>query len=221
MKIKICGIKTYEEAMFAVEAGADMIGFNFYPASPRYISPGDCMKLVVRLQTALHYDFPRLMTVGVFVNALPELILSVHKDAPLDMVQLSGDESPEDLETLGDRAFQALRPASPEALAEAVRKGTRRKLPPYWLIDANRPGEYGGTGHTADWRMAAGLAKQWPILLAGGLRPNNIAEAIRQVQPWGVDVASGVESSPGVKDPQKVKAFIDAVRATERELIQS
>lgn len=219
MKVKICGIKTFDEAMEAVQAGADMLGFNFYPHSPRYISPGDCMKLVVRLQTALHDDFPGLMTVGVFVNARPDLIISFLIDIPLDMAQLSGDEPPEALEVLGDRAYKALRPASPEMLHAYVTEfSSRRKLPPYWLVDAYRPGQYGGTGQTADWKVAASLARQMPILLAGGLHAGNVAEAIRVVQPWGVDVASGVESAPGVKDTQKMREFIAAVRSVEKEL---
>jgi phosphoribosylanthranilate isomerase len=112
MRIKICGIKTFEEAIMAVEAGANMLGFNFYPPSPRYISPGDCLKLVVRLQTALRDQFAQIITVGVFVDTPTDLVISILRDSPLDVAQLSGDESPEALELLGDRAFKVFRPAS-------------------------------------------------------------------------------------------------------------
>jgi phosphoribosylanthranilate isomerase len=217
MRIKICGIKTFEEAIMAVEAGANMLGFNFYPPSPRYISPGDCLKLVVRLQTALRDQFAQIITVGVFVDTPTDLVISILRDSPLDVAQLSGDESPEALELLGDRAFKVFRPASAEAMAEMVQRYPQRVLAPYWLIDTYRPGEFGGTGHVADWSLASSLAANAPILLAGGLRVDNVGEAIRQVRPWGVDVASGVESAPGVKDPEKVQAFIHAVRAVEKE----
>jgi phosphoribosylanthranilate isomerase len=217
MKVKICGIRTFEEALDVIEAGADMIGFNFYPPSPRYITPGDCMRLILRLETALREEMADVMLVGVFVNASPRLIHGVYRDCHLEMIQLSGDEPPELLEELGDRAFKALRPQSEEALEEAVRKFPRRKMAPAWLVDSFQAGAYGGTGQAGDWAMAGRLAREAPILLAGGLRADNVAEALRQVNPWGVDVASGVESEPGVKDPRKVRAFIRAVRSFQQE----
>lgn len=217
MKVKICGIRTFEEALDVIEAGADMIGFNFYPSSPRYITPGNCMRLVLRLETALREEIADVVLVGVFVNASPRYIHAVFRDCHLDMIQLSGDEPPEVLEELGERAFKALRPASAEALDEAVRLYPRRTMAPAWLVDAFRPGLYGGTGEVGDWAAAARLAREAPILLAGGLRPDNVAQALRQVNPWGVDVASGVESEPGVKDPRKVRDFIRAVRSFQQE----
>jgi phosphoribosylanthranilate isomerase len=217
MKIKICGIRTVDDALAVIEAGADMLGFNFYPGSPRYITPGDCMDLIVRLEKALREEIADVTMVGVFVNQNPEFIHAVFRDCHLDLIQLSGDEPPETLETLGERAFKALRPASPAALEEMLRRYPAGPMAPAWLVDTYRPGEYGGTGELANWSMARSLAVQAPIILAGGLRAENVAEAIRQVAPWGVDVASGVESEPGVKDARKVRDFIRAVRSYQQE----
>lgn len=217
MKVKICGIRTYEDALDSIEAGADMLGFNFYPDSPRYITPGDCMRMLVRLEMALREDLADITLVGVFVNAGADFIHAVFRDCHLDRIQLSGDEPPELLEQLGERAFKALRPPSMEAMEEAVRRYPRRGLSPAWLLDTYRQGSYGGTGQTMDWAMARKLAREAPILLAGGLHADNVVEAIQQVSPWGVDVASGVESEPGVKDPRKVRAFIRAVRSYQQE----
>jgi phosphoribosylanthranilate isomerase len=219
MKIKICGIRTLEEALGVIEAGADIIGFNFYPRSPRYIIPGDCMQLVVRLETILRERMAQVTTVGVFVNAEPDFMYAVFRDCHLDRVQLSGDEPPEVLEALGERAFKVLRPHSAEALAEDVRRYPRRTLAPAWMVDTYHPGMYGGTGQTADWSLARQLAQDCPIILAGGLRADNVVEALRQVHPWGVDVASGVESAPGVKDLKKVVEFVQAVKSYTREAV--
>ena len=217
MKIKICGIRTYDDAMKIIDAGADIIGFNFFPQSPRYISPGDCLRLVVRLQTMLREELARVTLVGVFVNANPDYVHTLVGDCHLDRIQLSGDEPPSDLEILGERTFKVLRPRSAEELAEDVKRFPPRVLSPAWMIDTYHPGIYGGTGQPADWRVASQLAQTSTILLAGGLRADNVAEAIRQVNPWGVDVASGVESAPGVKDLQKVRDFIHAVRSLSEE----
>lgn len=217
MKIKICGIRTLDEALAVIGAGADILGFNFYPSSPRYIKPGDCMRLVVQLETALREEMAKITLVGVFVNAEAYFIHAVFRDCHLDNIQLSGDEPPEALEVLGERAFKVLRPTSEEELLDVVNRYPRRTMAPAWLIDTYHPGLYGGTGERVDWNLARKLAEQAPIILAGGLRADNVADALCQVQPWGVDVASGVESSPGVKDPQKVAEFVRAVRAFTRE----
>jgi phosphoribosylanthranilate isomerase len=218
MKIKICGIRTYDEAMMVIDEGADIIGFNFYPKSPRYVIPGECMRLMVRLETALREKMASITTVGVYVNMEADFIHAVFRDCHLDRIQLSGDESPELLETLGERAFKVMRPTSAESLAESVAHYPRRTLAPAWLVDTYRLGLYGGTGEVAEWDLASQLAAKEPVILAGGLRADNVAEAIRQVNPWGVDVASGVESAPGVKDPQKVRDFVKAVRECTREM---
>jgi phosphoribosylanthranilate isomerase len=153
--------------------------------------------------------------VGVFVNAPRVEIEAIADDCHLDLVQLSGDEPPEFLHALGPSALKGIRPTLPEeALADAARFA--RSTSPALLVDAYRPGEYGGTGHTGDWELARTLAAQYPILLAGGLTPDNVAAAVAQVRPWGVDVASGVESSPGKKDAGKMAAFVQAARESQR-----
>jgi len=209
MRVKICGLTSYEDAAAAVEAGADMLGFNFYPPSPRCIHPEDCRAWVARLRAAFSQ---RVVMVGVFVNASAAEVQAILDICGLDLAQLSGDESPETLQALGERAFKALRPASPQDLTASVSRYPLCSTLPTWLIDAFRPGEYGGTGQTADWSLARELARQFPVMLAGGLRPENVDQAIAQVRPWGVDVASGVEYAPGCKDHDKMAAFIQAAR---------
>lgn len=208
MKVKICGITNLPDALQAVEAGADMLGFNFYPGSPRYVQPENCAAIIKLMQQrGLH-----AVTVGVFVNAGAEEVLAQMDHCGLDLAQLHGDEPPETLAALGERAFKALRPGSAEALEQAVADFPMRAAPPAFLVDAYRPGQYGGTGETADWGLARSLARRFPLLLAGGLTLGNVAAAVSQVRPWGVDVASGVEASPGRKDPRKVAAFVGAAR---------
>ena len=207
MIVKICGIKTYDIALTAVEAGADMLGFNFYPPSLRYIAPGKCARIVSQITKRT----PDIITVGIFVNQDPVRIREIMETCKLDLVQLSGDEPPAELAALDGKALKAIRPSS-HAEAEARLKSYGRQKAPALLVDAHVKGAYGGTGETGDWAIARHLAEKAPILLAGGLNPQNIAEAVRAVRPWGVDVASGVESSPGVKDPTKISAFISAAR---------
>lgn len=226
-KIKICGIKTLPDALAAVEAGADYLGFNFYPKSIRFIEVQECAKITAVLKK----EHPHVGLVGIFVNAPIAEIKDILQTCSLDFAQLHGDESPEILAQLAPHAFKAFRgvPAKVEAYA--------RNEAPACLIDAAVKGAYGGTGVTADWSAAAELAKRYPLLLAGGLNPDNVASAVRQVRPWGVDVASGVEvplqsrgiappqsggkvppqlggeASPGSKDAGKIKAFVQAVRS--------
>ncbi len=216
MIVKICGIKTLPEALAALDAGAVMLGFNFYPPSPRSIDRETCAQIV----SALHSMHKKLITVGVFVNEEPDRVRETLKACSLDLAQLSGDEGPETLSALDGYAYKAIRPASqPEA--EALLHAFARKSAPALLVDASVRGAYGGTGQTSNWLIAQSLSARTPLLLAGGLTPQNVGEAIRLVRPWGVDVASGVESSPGVKDPAKIRAFVDAVRSAERFLPQS
>lgn len=205
-KIKICGIKSVHDALAAMEAGADMLGFNFYRKSPRYISVGQCRDIMAEMRKYAHLDY-----VGVFVNASVAEIRATIETCALTMAQLHGDETPQMLQSLDGKAFKAFR-GIPESVS-----GFARDEAPALLVDAVVQGSYGGTGITADWKGAAELAKYYPILLAGGLTPQNVAEAVRRVQPWGVDVASGVELMPGVKDPAKMSAFVQAVRSESRE----
>ena len=213
MIIKICGVTTLEDSLAAVEAGADMLGFNFYPPSSRYLPQAVCREIV----DALKRRSISTIRVGVFVNASLHEIDRIMAACSLDLAQLSGNEPAEHLQFLGDRAFKALRPASSSELNEIIRVYPERAHPPAWLVDANHPGSYGGSGQKADWQLAAGLAAQAPILLAGGLTPENITAAVTQVRPWGVDVASGVESSPGRKDRQKMIDFIQAAHWAAKE----
>ncbi len=208
-RVKICGLKTLEDARVAIDSGADLLGFNFYLPSPRYVSPEICSAIV----SDLRQRGATATLVGVFVNVPAGTIASFLDRCGLDLAQLSGDEPPETLAALAGRAYKALRPTSPSVLQEALARYPGAPLPPAWLVDAYRPGEYGGTGQVADWSLAQELAQRSPILLAGGLTPDNVTQAIRQVQPWGVDVASGVESTPGVKDPARIQAFIQAVHS--------
>ncbi len=208
MKIKICGITNLEDALAAVEEGADMLGFNFHPQSPRYVKPESCAAIInLMAARGVHAT-----TVGVFVNSPLEEVSALLARCGLDLAQLHGDEPPKQLAALGDRAFKALRPATLEALVEAEQAYPENGRAPGFLVDAYQPGKYGGTGHPADWSLAREAARHRPILLAGGLSPETVEAAIREVRPWGVDVASGCEAAPGRKDRQKIAAFVRAVR---------
>ena len=199
--IKICGIKNLNDALAAMDVGADMIGFNFYPKSPRYIDVGRCRDIMSVMRR-----YGRITYVGVFVNSSVEKIRTTMETCGLSLAQLHGDETPEMLHELEGKAFKAFR-----GIPENVDRFARSESPAF-LVDASVKGVYGGSGVTADWNGAAELAKKYPLLLAGGLTPENVAEAIRQVKPWGVDVASGVESTPGEKDASKMKMFVKAIR---------
>lgn len=208
MKVKICGIKTLDDALAAIDAGADMLGFNFYSPSPRYIEPQCCAQVVA----ALREFSAGITTVGVFVNTPPAEMRAILTTCGLDLAQLSGDEPPEALDALDGRAFKALRPCEASSARIAAERYARQTAPTLLVDAAAATGQFGGSGQTADWRVAAELAAKLPLLLAGGLRPDNVAAAIAAVQPWGVDVASGVESAPGRKDAAKIHAFILAAR---------
>ena len=189
------------DALAAMDAGADLIGFNFYQKSPRYIDVGTCRDIMSVMRRYGHITYA-----GVFVNASVEEIRATIETCGLSLAQLHGDETPEMLSALDGKAFKAFRgvPANVNGFA--------RSKSPALLVDASVKGVYGGSGEIADWSAAAELAKKYPLLLAGGLTPENVAEAVRRVKPWGVDVASGVESAPGEKDPSKMKAFVRAVK---------
>jgi phosphoribosylanthranilate isomerase len=201
-KIKICGIKTLNDALAAIEAGADYLGFNFYPKSVRLIEKQACTEITAVLKK----EYPHIKLVGVFVNSSVEEVKDILDTCSLDLAQLHGDETAETLNELEGKAFKAFR-GIPENI-----NGFARDDAPALLVDASVKGAYGGTGVTADWNGAAELAKRYPLLLAGGLTPENIADAVSRVKPWGVDVASGVESIPGEKDAAKMKAFVKAIR---------
>lgn len=202
--IKICGIKTLKDALAAIGSGADYLGFNFYPKSVRFIEKSACAEIT----SVLKQEYPQIKLVGVFVNSPVYEIKDILQTCQLDLAQLHGDETPEIFAQLSPHAFRAFR-GIPESNA-----GYERNEAPAMLIDAAVKGVYGGSGVTADWAAAAELAKKYPLLLAGGLTPENVADAVHQVRPWGVDVASGVESAPGEKDAEKMSAFVKAVKQT-------
>jgi phosphoribosylanthranilate isomerase len=209
-KVKICGIKTMKDALAAIDAGADYLGFNFYPKSIRFIEMDACMKITAVLKR----EHPEVKFVGVFVNSPVEEVRTIMEACSLDLAQLHGDETPEMVNALEGKAFKAFR-GIPQSI-----NGFAKENAPALLVDAAVKGVYGGTGVTADWSAAAELAMRYPLLLAGGLTPENVAQAVRQVRPWGVDVASGVEvppqsggkAAPGEKDAIKMSAFVQAVR---------
>jgi len=202
-KIKICGIRTLDDALAAVDAGADMLGFNFYKKSPRYIEVGMCRGITAAIRGRAYVRF-----VGVFVNASVAEINAIVGTCGLNLIQLHGDETSEMFAQLTPKAFKAFRgTADVGTNTRMIRDGE-----PALLVDAAVKGLYGGSGVTADWSGAAELAQRYPLLLAGGLTPENVAEAVGRVKPWGVDVASGVESTPGKKDPSKMKMFVKAIR---------
>ncbi len=196
---KVCGITRVQDALAAVEAGADAIGFVFHPPSPRYV----CAEEAAEIARALPR---RTWRVGVFVDHDPRRINGMIERVGLDFVQLSGDEPPATAAALARHAFKALRlggGVTPTAALAQAQRYPECTL----LVDAGVDGRYGGTGTVANWAAAAALARRYRLLLAGGLRPDNLAEAIRRVRPWGVDVSSGVESAPGRKDPALLRAF--------------
>ena len=218
-KVKICGVLSYENALMVAEYGADLIGLNFYPESPRFIEAEAAGDLVKRLRARLGDHCPVL--VGVFVNEPADRVREAVLWANLDYAQLSGDESPETLQELSGIAFKGIRPkTAADALAEAdryVNAIAADERSPSLLLDAFNPSLYGGTGETAAPDVALALRDVAPrLMLAGGLNPENVAARLRAIRPWGVDVASGVETGiPGLKDPDKVRAFITEVRTAE------
>lgn len=215
-KVKICGVTTLDDALMVANAGADMIGLNFHKASPRYISMETAREICSGLKQQFGDRCPAI--VGVFVNATDSDITNVKLKAGLDYIQLSGDESDRMIAELRGIAFKAIRPMNKAMALEDVNY-FRAQFPtndriPSILLDAYHPKLYGGTGESTSVDVALAVKEIVPrMMLAGGLTPENVAERIASIQPWGVDVASGVESGqPGVKDADKVKAFIEAAR---------
>ena len=222
-KIKICGITNLEDALVATQSGVDFLGFIFYEPSPRYVEPG-LAKVIISAVKAQGSSRPQPappQCVGVFVNAPLKKINAIRRDCQLDRLQLHGEEPPEFLTLLQGDAFKAMRPASQteaDTLLKTYLPAVNPVSPPGFLLDAYHPTLYGGTGRVTDWGLAANLAQKYPLMLAGSLTPKNVTEAIQAVQPWGVDVSSGVEAEKGRKDHEKIRAFIEIVRETERVL---
>jgi phosphoribosylanthranilate isomerase len=212
-QIKVCGVTSPADALAAVEAGADALGLNFYAPSPRFLAPQAAQAVAIAMESAIK--------VGVFVNAAPEEVRATFDQLRLDFVQLHGDEPPEYLAALEGRpvikAFRLGPNLDLRGIADYLEQCARLGvLPRAILIDAHQPGQFGGTGQTCDWQQLAGWQEalgETPLVLAGGLRPDNVASAIAAVGPSAVDTASGVEQSPGRKDPRLLRAFVSAARA--------
>lgn len=206
VKVKICGITNPDDALAAVEAGADAVGLMFYEGSPRYVTPDRAVE-IARLVP------PHVLRVGVFVNPKEDQVSRSIGTCALGLLQFHGDETPEFCTQFGVMSMKAFRIRD----AESVRQ-LRVYPTDAWLLDAYSPGQRGGTGEIFNWDLAIEARELGrPIFLAGGLTPDNVADAVRRVQPFGVDVSSGVEAAPGRKDAAKMRAFVAAVRSTSAE----
>jgi phosphoribosylanthranilate isomerase len=201
VKVKICGITSLEDALTAVEAGADALGFVFYPKSPRNIPPEQAGDIIRRLP-------PFVQTIGLFVNEDAAIVNATADQCGLDVIQLHGEEPPGYCDSIQRRVIKAFRVRDITTLDALVNYRVAG-----CLLDAWVPTAPGGTGQTFNWEIAAEAVKRGQrIVLAGGLTPGNVAEAVRRVKPYAVDVSSGVESSPGCKDADKIRKFIDQAR---------
>jgi phosphoribosylanthranilate isomerase len=203
VRVKICGVTRLEDALAAARLGADAVGFNFWPRSRRYVAPADAAAIVRRLP-------PGVATFGVFVDPSRAEVLEALAASGVGVAQLHGDEPPALCAGLGVPVVKAIRVRDRRDLAGLASYGARA-----FLLDSASAG-YGGSGATFDWAVAAEAARDVPLLLAGGLTPENVAEAVRTVRPLGVDVASGVEASPGVKDLARMEAFIRRAKEAGR-----
>ena len=199
--VKICGITNLEDGLAAAEAGADAVGFVFHPASPRFITTEVAARILTQLP-------PSLVKVGLFVDAPAELVVRAIGECGFNLLQFHGEESPEYCLQFGVMTMKAFRIRDEASLAILDNYPTDA-----WLLDAYSPEAPGGTGKAFNWELAVQAVRRGkPVFLAGGLTPENVAEAVRQVRPYAVDVSSGVESAPGKKDPGKVRAFIRAAK---------
>jgi phosphoribosylanthranilate isomerase len=201
VKIKICGITNLEDALLATDLGANALGFIFYPKSPRYVAPDAAREIIAQLP-------PFVVSVGVFVDEEAAVVQELAAQVGLDWIQVHGQESPDYCRNLGRRVIKGFRIKDESSLKD---------LEPFqgavqaFLLDAYKKGQVGGTGETFDWRLAREATRYGQIILAGGLNPDNVAQAIQVAQPQAVDTASGTEASPGKKDPEKLRTFFRAV----------
>lgn len=202
--VKVCGITRAKDALLAAELGASAVGFIFWPKSPRFIEPARARAIVGLLP-------PMVTAVGVFVDQPIAYVRRVADTAGLGVVQLHGHESGAYCRSVGRRVIKAL------SIQSDMKMTVLKSLPASMtlLLDAHDPVLVGGTGQTIDWTVAAAVARRRRVILSGGLQPHNVALAIERVRPYGVDVSSGVEIRPGVKDARRMRAFFRAVRSTE------
>jgi len=204
MFVKICGVTRARDALAAVEAGANAIGFVFWPESPRFVDPYRARAIAAQLP-------PFVTAVGLFVNQPAAYVNGVASLVRLGAVQLHGDETPAFASTLTTPVIKAL----------SVGAADTWPLETTLLLDAHDPVKRGGTGRVIDWSAAAAVAARRRVLLAGGLTPDNVADAIAQVRPFGVDVSSGVERAPGIKDHQRLRALFEAIHGNNRVTTRS
>jgi len=200
VKIKICGITNLRDALLAAELGADALGFIFASSSPRGVNPQAAKEIIAQLP-------PFVSAVGVFVNQAEDYIQQMRRFCALDVVQLHGDESPDFCRRLGGRVIKVIRVKDTASLSRM-----KDYTVSAFLLDTYQAGKPGGTGKTFDWQLAFAAKQYGRIILSGGLNPENVREAVKQVQSYAVDVASWVESAPGQKDPRRLQEFIERVR---------
>ncbi|MDF1513613.1 MAG: phosphoribosylanthranilate isomerase [Anaerolineae bacterium] len=222
-KVKICGITSMTDASDAAHAGADYLGFIFYPGSPRYIAPADARDIVWHVRN--HFNEGGVQFVGVFVDAPVEKMLSIRQELGLSLIQCHGHETPDMVNQLQSGAFKAIQSQDlTDSLMQVdlyAKNISHEDTAPQLLLDAFHPSKKGGTGLLADMEIAQALSLRCRLLLAGGLNPGNVYEIIRRVKPWGVDVSSGVEMNHGEKvlkgrkDPNKIRAFIQEVKRAD------
>ncbi|NOK85688.1 MAG: hypothetical protein GFH27_549367n3 [Chloroflexi bacterium AL-W] len=217
VKVKICGVTTFDDALFAAQAGADLLGLNFYKSSPRYITPEDAQVLCDNLRSELGAETPVL--VGVFVNEVVGKISAITNQVGLDAAQLHGDESDNMLKELRGIAFKAIQPLN-VAMAQDDLNYYAPTFPqnerlPSLLLDAYHPTLRGGTGEMTGTEIIVSVRDRVPrLMIAGGLTAENVGQRVTAIHVWGVDVASGVENgTPGVKDRSKVQTFIQAAKS--------
>ncbi len=203
VRVKICGITNMDDALAAVDAGADALGFVFYDKSPRFIEVDNARDIIRALP-------PFVLTVGLFVNAELDFVNTTSSSCNLDRVQLHGEETPDFCAQVARpvvKVFRVKDAASIEPMKDYRVAG--------YLLDAWSPRTHGGTGLTFNWDLARAAKQHGPIILAGGLTPENVRQAVVTVQPYGVDVSSGVEASPGIKNPAKVREFVRRAKGVE------
>ena len=201
VKVKVCGMTSLKDALVAVEGGADAVGFIFYKKSPRSVTMKTVREIVLELP-------PFVDTVGVFVDETAEQINKIADYCNLDIIQLHGDESPTFCKKIRRKVIKAFRIKD----MQSVKKLSSFQVSGF-LLDTFSENLHGGTGKVFDWNLALPAKKFGPVIMAGGLTPNNVQQAVRQIRPYGVDVCSGVESEPGIKDHKKVRAFLNNANA--------
>jgi phosphoribosylanthranilate isomerase len=209
VRVKICGITNWPDARWAVDLGADALGFNFHAPSPRAVTPAQAWEIIQKLP-------PMITAVGVFVNWPARAVAALARALRLGAVQLHGDESPREVRELSAKfcVIKALPVAPDFRLAALAPYGVASAL----LLDGFKSGLRGGTGRPTDWDLARRARRYGRVILAGGIRPENVAEAIARVEPYAVDVASGVEARPGKKDARKMRQLMREVEAANRKL---